>query len=199
MDANYAAMNASEAPFNPDSLEARDWNSLMGNLDRRSLLAIRENTGGLFTKLEQSRASDMMIQQLALATGNYYGPASQAEKFTDPYGDNHVARGEATVAWLGRVSNDERMTGAWLGQQLNATSFLNDVKDEDRDEDGLRSKPRAKSLLEILAQSLLKNRENLKNEQEDDAKSPLDLPPSGTLDVPPTPVVNSSKGNNFKA
>ncbi|MDX3928483.1 MAG: hypothetical protein QHC90_22090 [Shinella sp.] len=63
MDTKYATMKESGEPFSWQSAEGRDRNALFGDLNRRSLLAVRENVGGLFTKEEQAAAFKLMNQQ----------------------------------------------------------------------------------------------------------------------------------------
>ncbi|MFK3781785.1 hypothetical protein [Agrobacterium sp. NPDC089420] len=122
MDEKYADMAASGESFAWLSVEHRDRNALMGDLDRRSLAVIRENEGGLFSKEEQQAAAQLMDQQQGLAMGLYVGPLSQAGQFSDPYGDNHTARFKAAGSWLDKVSLQEKSTGTWLQQRSAVAS-----------------------------------------------------------------------------
>src|SRR3954453_15299835 len=75
LDAKYAEFKASGSPFDINSWEGKDWYSLMGNLDRRSLYAISSNQGGQFSDDEQKIAQSIMGQEERLAAGFYAGPA----------------------------------------------------------------------------------------------------------------------------
>lgn len=120
MDAVYKAMEASGQPFDYNSTEGRDWNSLMGSLDRRSLYAVSSNTGGQFTKQEQDIARTLMAQQQGLATGLYHGPTSQMGSYTDPYNGDVGAKYKAAVSFLDKVSGDEKSSVAWAGSRAAA-------------------------------------------------------------------------------
>ena len=121
MDAKYLSMQGSGQPFGWASVEGRDRNALFGDLDRRSLLAVRENVGGLFSSQEQEAARSLMSQQQGLGMGLYSGPTSQQARFHDPYAESLVSRFRAAAAWLDSVSVDEKRTGEWI-QQRSAVS-----------------------------------------------------------------------------
>ncbi|NUB11599.1 hypothetical protein GAY28_02070 [Azospirillum brasilense] len=113
MDAQYEAMKAGGKPFDFDSFEGRDWYSLMGDLDRRSLEAVRSNVGGQFSKQEQDIAQSIMAQQEGLAMGLYNGPISQEATFTDPFRGDEAARRTASLAFLDAVSAEEKSSTEW--------------------------------------------------------------------------------------
>lgn len=113
MDAQYEAMKAGGKPFDFDSFEGRDWYSLMGDLDRRSLEAVRSNAGGQFSKQEQDIAQSIMAQQEGLAMGLYNGPISQEATFTDPFRGDEAARRTASLAFLDAVSAEEKSSTEW--------------------------------------------------------------------------------------
>lgn len=124
MDAVYKAMEASGQPFDYNSTEGRDWNSLMGSLDRRSLFAVSSNTGGRFTKQEQDIAKTLMSQQQGLATGLYSGPTSQMGSYTDLYNGDASAKFKAATAFLDKVSGDEKSSVSWASSRAAAqTSY----------------------------------------------------------------------------
>ncbi|WP_376981413.1 hypothetical protein [Azospirillum picis] len=120
MDTVYAAMAASGQPFDFNSFEGRDWYSLMGSLDRRSLYAVSSNTGGLFSKQEQDIAQSIMSQQQGLAMGLYNGPISQEGSFVDPFQGDTAARMKAGVSFLDKVSNDEKASLPWAVDRASA-------------------------------------------------------------------------------
>ena len=113
MDAQYEAMKAGGKPFDFDSFEGRDWYSLMGDLDRRSLEAVRSNAGGQFSKQEQDIAQSIMAQQEGLAMGLYNGPISQEATFTDPFRGDEAGRRKANLAFLDAVSAEEKASTEW--------------------------------------------------------------------------------------
>lgn len=124
MDAKYAAMEKSGKPFDFNSFEGRDWNSLLGDLDRRSLYAVSSNTEGLFTKQEQDIAQSIMVQQQGLAMGLYHGPTSQAGSFADPFNGDHAAQLKAGIRFLDGVSNEEKSSIPWAASRAMAqTSY----------------------------------------------------------------------------
>lgn len=120
MDAVYKSMADSGQPFDYNSFEGRDWNSLMAGLDRRSLNAVRSDVGGQFTKQEQEIAGNLMQQQQGLATGLYNGPISQEGSFTDPFNGDHPARFKAAAAFLDKVSDEEKTTIPWAVNRASA-------------------------------------------------------------------------------
>ncbi|MDQ2102915.1 hypothetical protein [Azospirillum isscasi] len=120
MDAQYAAMEASGKPFDINSFEGKDWYSLMGDLDRRSLYAVRSNAGGQFTKEEQDMAQSIMVQQQGLAMGLYSGPISQEGSFVDPFAGNHAARMKAGVKFLDGVGGEEKSSVEWATSRAAA-------------------------------------------------------------------------------
>ncbi|MGY0792586.1 hypothetical protein ACW7BJ_24725 [Azospirillum argentinense] len=120
MDAQYEAMKASGKPFDFDSFEGRDWYSLMGDLDRRSLEAVRSNAGGQFSKQEQDIAQSIMAQQEGLAMGLYNGPISQEASFTDPFRGDEAARMKANLTFLDAVGPEEKTSTEWATRRASA-------------------------------------------------------------------------------
>lgn len=119
MDAQYAAMKASGKPFDINSCEGKDWNTLMGGLDRRSLYAVRSNEGGQFTKEEQTIAQSLMAQQEGLAMGLYSGPTSKIGAFTSPFGS--ISDGfKNGVHFLDSVSSEEKSSVEWAIKRASA-------------------------------------------------------------------------------
>ncbi|UKJ74159.1 hypothetical protein [Azospirillum brasilense] len=123
MDAQYEAMKSSGKPFDFDSFEGRDWYSLMGDLDRRTLEAVRSNAGGQFSKQEQDIAQSIMAQQEGLAMGLYNGPISQEASFTDPFRGDEAARRKANLAFLDAVSTEEKSSTEWATRRAAAQAF----------------------------------------------------------------------------
>jgi hypothetical protein len=116
MDAEYAAMTAAGQPFSADSDEGKDWYTLMGDLDRRSLYAVASNAGNQFSAQEQDIAKSIMRQQQGLAMGLYTGPTSQAASFRDPFAGNSSARLAAARAFLNDASAEEKQSSEWIRQ-----------------------------------------------------------------------------------
>ena len=120
MDAQYEAMDASGKPFDPNAFEGRDWNTVMGDLDRRSLYAISSNSGGLFSEEEQETARSMMIQQQGLAMGLYSGPTRLEGTFVDPYNGDMSAHMKAGIQFLDKVSDEEKTSIDWAMDRAGA-------------------------------------------------------------------------------
>ncbi|WP_460046178.1 hypothetical protein [Pseudomonas sp. S2_H01] len=121
LDKKYALMDDSGKPY--DGTDT-DRNSVMGDLDRRSLNAIATNEGGQFSKEEQAAASALMRQQECLASGYYSGPADQQKNWKDPYANDPVGRAQAALAFLEGMSPEERSTTEWLVQHLTLEAAL---------------------------------------------------------------------------
>lgn len=113
MDDKYALMNAGGKAYDGSDT---DRNSLMGDLDRRSLYAVATNQGGQFSAQEQTAAKGLMRQQERLATGYYSGPADQEKNFTDPYANDPVGRAKAALAFLDNMGPEEKADPQWLIQ-----------------------------------------------------------------------------------
>jgi len=111
MDAVYAAMEASGNPFSYDSYEGQDTNTLFGSLDRRSLSAVANNQGGLFSSQEQMLAKSVMDQQQSLASGLYSGPIRLESTFKSVT-DSNVSQVLA-ASFLDNVSDEEKATPSW--------------------------------------------------------------------------------------
>lgn len=131
IDQKYVAMQASGEPYGTYNALDQDANSLLGDLDRRSLYAVSSNTEGLFSQDEQNLASAAMSKQLNFAMGHYSGPQALSNKFFDPYAADDTARYKAGIAFLQQVSADEKASTAWA-QQRNGLQDLVDHADEKR-------------------------------------------------------------------
>ncbi len=112
MDAQYAAMSASGKPYDPDSWRGVDQGTLMSGLDRTALSAVAQNQGGLFTKDEQSLASDFMKQQQGLAMGMFEGPTDLQSKFIPFMGDS-AEQFKKGVTFLDKASPYEKSSITW--------------------------------------------------------------------------------------
>ncbi|SMH54139.1 hypothetical protein [Azospirillum agricola] len=153
MDAQYDAMEKEGKPFDYNSFEGKDWYSLMGDLDRRALHAVSSNADGLFSKQEQDMAQSIMSQQQGLAMGLYNGPISQEGSFVDPHGGDNAARMKAGVAFLDKVSADEKTSVPWAVNRASAqTSYEWIMSDRDEPTENLDSDvPLAKLLKSAMA------------------------------------------------
>ncbi|HZW25357.1 MAG TPA: hypothetical protein VFF26_07730 [Gallionella sp.] len=119
MDAQYAAMKDSGKPFDMNSWEGKDVYTLMNNLDRRALYAVKSNEGGGFTKDEQTMATIIMGQQEGLAMGLYSGPTSKAGTYVSPF--NSVSDGfKNGIRFLDSVSSEEKSSSAWAIERASA-------------------------------------------------------------------------------
>jgi hypothetical protein len=127
LDEKYALMKESGKPY--DGGET-DRNSVMGDLDRRSLFAVATNEGGHFSSDEQAAANTLMRQQERLATEYYSGPEDQQKNFTDPYANDPVGRAKAALAFLESVSPEEKAAPQWLSQHQTLSDALADVGSE---------------------------------------------------------------------
>ncbi|WP_448204392.1 hypothetical protein [Azospirillum sp. sgz302134] len=134
MDAQYKAMKDSGKPFDFNAWEGRDWNTVMGDLDRRSLYAISSNTGGLFSEEEQDTARSMMVQQQGLAMGLYSGPTRLEGSFSDPFGGDRTAQMKAGVKFLDQVSDEEKTSVTWAMDRAGAQRGYEASKRNTRDE-----------------------------------------------------------------
>ena len=114
MDSQYAAMKASGKPFDMDSKGGKDMYTLMNNLDRRSLYAVKSNEGGQFTKEERVIAQIIMGQQVEYAmdlpskAGTFLSSSSNfAEGFKNGIRllDNVSSEEKSSLEWaIGRAS-----------------------------------------------------------------------------------------------
>lgn len=140
MDAKYAEMKEGGKPFDFDSYEGKDWYTLMGDLDRRALYAVRSNEGGQFTQQEQDIAQSIMGQQQGLAMGLYSGPSSKAGRFVDPFAGDHAAQAKAGVRFLDTVSDEEKSSIEWAAARASAqTSYEWIMEDEGKTPENLDS------------------------------------------------------------
>ena len=115
MDSQYAAMKASGKPFDMDSKGGKDVYTLMNNLDRRSLYAVKSNEGGQFTKEEQTMALIIMGQQesWAMDLPNKAGThLSSTSNFSDGFKNG--------IHFLDNVSSEEKSSTAWAIERASA-------------------------------------------------------------------------------
>jgi hypothetical protein len=131
MDAQYAAMKASGKPYDKNAEDGKDVFTLMANLDRRSLYAVKSNEGGKFTEDEQQFASSIMSNQLGLAMGLYSGPTSKAGKFVDPFSVNSD-RFKAGVNFLDNVSPEEKKSVEWSVNRASAQIVYQDSMEQEK-------------------------------------------------------------------
>lgn len=159
MDAQYAAMKASGKPFDSNSWEGKDWNTVMGNLDRRSLYAVRSNEGGKFSKEEQDMAQSFMVQQQGLAMGLYSGPTSKAGAYTSPF--SSVSDGiKNGVKFLDSVSSEEKSSIEWaVARASNQIAYESFAENEHKTPEKLDSE----SPVVKLITSAMKNRSHHPN------------------------------------
>jgi hypothetical protein len=115
LDDKYQQMIDSGKPFNDNSFEGVDHQSLFGEFDRRALHAVASNEGGIFSENEQSTAKMYMSQQQALAMGLYRGPSRLESNFVQPLPGmrDHAEIAKASILFLDKVSNDEKSSIAW--------------------------------------------------------------------------------------
>ena len=121
LDDKYALMKSSGKPYDGSDT---DRNSLLGDLDRRSLYAVATNSGGQFSAEEQAAAKGLMAQQERLATGYYSGPEDQQKNFADPYANDPVGRAKAALAFLENMSPEEKAAPEWLVQHQTLSDAL---------------------------------------------------------------------------
>lgn len=115
MDSQYAAMKASGKPFDMDSKGGKDMYTLMNNLDRRSLYAVKSNEGGQFTKEEQVVAQMIMGQQVQYAMDL----SSKAGTFLSS--SSNFAEGfKNGIRLLDNVSSEEKSSLEWAIGRANA-------------------------------------------------------------------------------
>lgn len=159
LDAKYAQMQASGAPYEINTYQGRDTNSLLGDLDRRSLYAVSSNKDGLFTQAEQTAATTAMGRQLSIAMGlqDSNGPAA--------FGANPAKFYKAGLEFLNGVSAEEKNSSAWLQQHIKLEEALASVDKE--------KKPEVqKTLFDIIAEMYA----------EQDEKDEESSPPGGAPD-----------------
>lgn len=146
LDDKYALMKSTGKPYDGSDT---DRNSLLGDLDRRSLYAVATNQGGQFSAEEQLAAKGLMRQQERLATGYYSGPEDQQKNFTDPYANDPVGRARAALAFLDSMSPEEKAAPGWLVQHQTLSDALEQTgTDESVDK---KDKGHFHNLSEILA------------------------------------------------
>jgi len=148
MDDKYALMKASGKPYDNSD---QDRNSLMGDLDRRSLNAVATNKDGKFTAEEQDAAKGLMRQQARLATGYYVGPEDQKKGWKDPFLNDPVGRANAALSFLEGMSPEEKATPEWLSQHQTLQAALAQV--DQTDPTRAAPKKHFPILAEILAES----------------------------------------------
>ncbi len=108
MDNNYERLGNIGKPYNANTAQSIDRNSVIGELDRRALYAVASNEGDLFSKDEQSYARSKMSQQTTLAMGMYRGPTSEKDKFIAPLSHDHAPMFKAGIQFLDQASNEEK-------------------------------------------------------------------------------------------
>ena len=157
MDAQYAAMKATGKPFDINSLEGKDCNTLMGGLDRRSLYAVSSNQGGQFTKDEQQTAQWIMGQQESLALGLYSGPTSKAGAYIAPFASmsDNFKNG---INFLDSVSPEEKSSVRWAVERAGAQrAYESFAEDEHKVPEKLDSKSPLVKLLMNAFKKMEKN------------------------------------------
>ncbi|WP_395831343.1 hypothetical protein [Elstera sp.] len=158
LNERYGAMAAQGQPFDYNSWEGADWNTLMGGLDRRALLAVKTNEGGMFSLQEQEIAESIMYTQRSLATGQYSGPERLRGNFRanpDPY--DVVSLGRKGINWLEKVSDDEKRTLTWAVDRATAQSFANSGSKDSRRREDISQDPLVNLIakaMETMSQSL---------------------------------------------
>ncbi|GFM74714.1 hypothetical protein PSCICM_05330 [Pseudomonas cichorii] len=170
MNDKYAQMEASGTPYDRNSYEGRDTNSLLGDLDRRSLYAVSNNKDGLFTKEEQQAATSAMSRQQGIAMGLYDSNAANA--FTA----NPAKHYEAGLTFLNNVSPEEKGSAEWLLQHMNLEEGIAALKKEDK------TKP-SQTLFEMIAEM------NSGQTREEEEEKPL---PGASTASAQAPVASSS-------
>ena len=99
LDAGIAAYGATP----DDSTSAKDWTTIFGGMDRRSLFAVASNQGGQFSAVEQTAAKALMSQQVTDAgTVNSSDPVS-----------TQLAGYAKRIDLLSNVSPEEKQTASW--------------------------------------------------------------------------------------
>ena len=127
LDARYKQMNDSGQPYDSNSYEGVDDNSLYGNLDRRALYAVASNQGGLFTSAEQQRARDIMRGQQGMAMGGYNGPTRLAGKFASPITNDYEQIFKSGVQFMDKVSPEEKAGDVeWAVQRGSMQKYYED-------------------------------------------------------------------------
>jgi hypothetical protein len=163
LDAKYAQFDASGSPFDFNSPEGKDWYSLLGDLDRRSIYAISSNQGGQFSEQEQRIAQTVLGQEERLAAGYYAGPTRLEGAYVPPNGLTSAAldpsnptavaaRSKALINYLDGVSDDEKSSVAWAYSRASAQISIETIaKDEGKTADNLGSQnPLAKLIADAL-------------------------------------------------
>lgn len=118
LDANYARMAADGQPFKENTFEGVDWNSLFGELDPKSLAAVQQNRGGLFTEQEQTYSRMFLDTQAAMRAGAYCGPTRLAGVFYAS-GASSMSPDQAADAmkgWDQEAAKDKTNVGMQLGR-----------------------------------------------------------------------------------
>lgn len=120
LDARYQQMRDSGEPYEADSVEGIDDNSLFGNLDRRALYAVASNEGDHFTEEEQQKARDIMRGQQGMAMGLYSGPTRLADKFPNPALVDNEQVFKSGIEFLDQVSTEEKAADVeWAVQRAS--------------------------------------------------------------------------------
>jgi hypothetical protein len=118
LDANYAKMTDSGQPFDYNSWEGVDMDSLFGDLDPKSLTAVQDNRGGLFSDQEQTLAKMFLGVQASFRAGGYSGPTRLMGQFMAS-GLSHRPSADADAemkAWDADAAKKPTDVGTQLGR-----------------------------------------------------------------------------------
>jgi len=138
LDAFFAKQGKPASIYTP----GKQWDDVLGTLDRRSLYAIASNEGGRFSELEQGHARNAMGQQLVAAIGLTDGTYS-----TDP-----AAGFRAGIAFLDGVSEEEQGSKLWATERA-ATQWSYEMtmrRDGREPEDVESDNPLVRMILEAM-------------------------------------------------
>lgn len=123
LDAAYTKLSATGKPFDINSPEGADANTLLGDLDRRSLYAVRRNVGGKFTQQAIAIADAILGQQQTLASGNYTGPTRLDPGIRLLSESNLREFCKRALAFLDRLPQDEKTDGNTVLQRASLQSL----------------------------------------------------------------------------
>lgn len=123
LDATYTKLSATGKPFDINSPEGADANTLLGDLDRRSLYSVRRNVGGKFTQQEIAIADAILGQQQTLASGNYTG-STRLDPGIRPLSESNLREFcKRALAFLDRLPQDEKTDGNTVLQRASLQSL----------------------------------------------------------------------------
>lgn len=109
LDSGYAKLKEAGIHFDFTRSTQAQWETLFGDMDRRSLYAVASNSGGQFSEIEQDLAQSFMSMR-----------ASAVMKAADPLDSNHPAAFKAYVKYLDGASPEEKTSTEWLVQRATA-------------------------------------------------------------------------------